>query len=113
MSAILNHAFRRYVSTTLARGAARVEGPSAVSGGHEGGYKIWRNMTFIVAFPAIGLCAVNCVYAHQHEHHDRPEFVKYDYRCMRTKRFPWGDGNHSLFHNAHANALPDGYEEAH
>ncbi|KAJ8953953.1 hypothetical protein NQ318_019196 [Aromia moschata] len=113
MGTVINHAFRRYLQTTATRKAVQVQGPSAVSGQHEGGFKIWKNLTIFVAFPSIILCAVNCYLAHQSGHHEPPEFIKYDYLRVRTKRFPWGDGNHSLFHNPHTNALPDGYEEAH
>ncbi|XP_018566360.1 cytochrome c oxidase subunit 6A2, mitochondrial [Anoplophora glabripennis] len=109
MAAIVNQAFRRYLQTTVQRGV-QVQGPSAVSGQHEGGFKIWKNLTIFVAFPSILLCGVNCYLAHQSGHHGQPEFVKYDYLRVRTKRFPWGEGNRSLFHNSHVNALPDGYE---
>ena len=30
---------------------------------------------------------------------------------IRSKKFPWGNGNKSLFHNSKINALPDGYED--
>ncbi|KAG5898405.1 hypothetical protein JTB14_030383 [Gonioctena quinquepunctata] len=112
MAYLLNHSIRRFIQTT-ARKASQVEGPSAVSGQHEGGFKVWRNLTFFVAFPSIALCAVNCVLTHQKHaaHPHRPEFVQYEHLRVRSKRFPWGEGNRSLFHNPHTNPLPNGYED--
>lgn len=76
-----------------------------------GGYKVWKRLSFFVALPAIGLCMLNAYLKHQEEHdHPRQEFIKYDYLRRREKRFPWGEGNKSLFHNPHVNPLPDGYE---
>lgn len=76
-----------------------------------GGHKIWKRLTFFVAFPACGLCLLNAYLGHKEDHaKPRPEFIPYEYLRIRTKRFPWGDGNKSLFHNSHLNALPDGYE---
>jgi len=82
-------------------------------GGHAGGMKLWKLLSFFVAVPGVAVCWVNAQLTEKEEHEafERPEFVAYDHLRRRTKKFPWGDGNHSLFHNAHVNALPEGYEE--
>uniref|UniRef100_A0A182NP46 Cytochrome c oxidase subunit n=1 Tax=Anopheles dirus TaxID=7168 RepID=A0A182NP46_9DIPT len=93
---------------------AHSTGPSAVSGhAATGGYKVWKKMTFLVALPAVGLCFLNTYLEHQkeHGHRARPKFVPYEHLRIRTKRFPWGDGTKTLFHNPEVNALPNGYEK--
>lgn len=85
-----------------------------LNGLFKGGYKVWKRLSFFVALPAVGLCMLNAYLKHQEEHNKpRPEFIKYEYLRIRNKRFPWGDGNKSLFHNPHVNPLPDGYEDGH
>ncbi|XP_015597373.1 cytochrome c oxidase subunit 6A1, mitochondrial [Cephus cinctus] len=90
---------------------------TAVSGSpqtqHGESWKLWRAITLFGAFPAIAVCMVNTYLKHQEEHHHpRPPFVKYDYLCIRTKAYPWGDGQRTLFHNPKKNPLPTGeFEE--
>lgn len=66
-------------------------------------------MTLFIACPLIVIGSIDNF--RKREHHERPEFVAYDFLRIRTKKFPWGDGNHTLFHNPRTNALPTGYEE--
>ncbi|XP_011687886.1 PREDICTED: cytochrome c oxidase subunit 6A, mitochondrial-like [Wasmannia auropunctata] len=85
---------------------------AASHGSSEQTVLLWKRLSFFVGFPAILMGMVNCYLNHQEHHHDPPpEFVAYEHMRIRTKKFPWGDGNHSLFHNPKANALPEGYEE--
>uniref|UniRef100_A0A3B3V0D0 Cytochrome c oxidase subunit n=1 Tax=Poecilia latipinna TaxID=48699 RepID=A0A3B3V0D0_9TELE len=70
--------------------------------------KTWKILTIVVAFPGVGVCMANAFMKAQE--HEQPEFVPYSHLRIRSKKFPWGDGNHTLFHNSHANALPEGYE---
>merc|ERR1712018_1052942 len=80
---------------------------------YEKARSLWKNVFFFVALPAVGICYVNThlTEADHHKHWVRPEFREYDHLRTRTKAFPWGDGNHSLFHNPAINALPEGYED--
>jgi len=80
-----------------------------------GEWKRWRAIMVFVAVPALAAAHFSAfrpyIWPVEGENpHARPDFVPYEYLRIRTKKFPWGDGNHSLFHNPHMNALPDGYE---
>jgi len=101
------------VSQILMGRAMRRWMSSGAHGKHEPNPDLWRKLFLFVCIPAIGLSAVNTYLLEKEhlEHYERPEFKPYEYMRIRTKPFPWGDGNHTLFHNPLFNPLPDGWEE--
>ncbi|GFG35450.1 hypothetical protein Cfor_09108 [Coptotermes formosanus] len=81
MAALVGRCLRHKISFVPVRA---VHAPSA--GEHSGGGKLWRNLSFFVAFPAVGLCMVNAYLKHQEEHHHgRPEFIAYEHLRIRNK----------------------------
>uniref|UniRef100_A0A1A7YAI5 Cytochrome c oxidase subunit n=1 Tax=Iconisemion striatum TaxID=60296 RepID=A0A1A7YAI5_9TELE len=84
---------------------------AAATAGHGDSVKTWKLLSYLVALPGVAVCMLNTFLKEsEHSHDAQPEFVPYTHLRIRTKRFPWGDGNKTLFHNSHVNALPDGYE---
>ncbi|KAG9487333.1 cytochrome c oxidase subunit 6A1, mitochondrial [Eleutherodactylus coqui] len=91
--------------------AARGRLFSAEAHSEGGSARTWKVLTFLVAFPSVAVAMLNSYLKELNHHEERPEFIPYEHLRIRSKKFPWGDGNKTLFHNSHMNALPDGYEE--
>ncbi|XP_032273419.1 cytochrome c oxidase subunit 6A1, mitochondrial-like [Phoca vitulina] len=92
-------------------GAQLVRSMSSGAHGKEGSARMWKALTYFVALPGLGVSMLNVFLKSPHGEHERPEFVAYPHLHIRSKPFPWGDGNHTLFHNSPVNPLPTGYED--
>ncbi|KAL9703737.1 hypothetical protein quinque_007255 [Culex quinquefasciatus] len=101
---------RRTISQSAPQKAAASSG-SASSGPPGSSHKTWKQLSLFVALPAVALAMANAISSVTAEEHERPEFVPYEHLRIRTKRFPWGEGKKSLFHNGETNPLPEGYED--
>ncbi|XP_020817875.1 uncharacterized protein LOC110191366 isoform X2 [Drosophila serrata] len=70
----------------------------------------FQKYSLYLALPLIAILTL-LIFGHRSEE-DRLEFKNYDYMYKRDKKFSFGDGNRSAFHNSYYNALPpDGYED--
>ncbi|KAL8826783.1 MAG: hypothetical protein Q9191_003582 [Dirinaria sp. TL-2023a] len=73
---------------------------------------LWRKIILYVSIPALILATINArnlwVEHWEHVKHKPPleERIYYPYQNIRTKAFPWGDGDHTLFWNDKVNYKP-------
>lgn len=77
---------------------------------------VWQKVWWYFMLPLTIIIGVRAVHAHHEEEkhvlEHRPEYIPFEYMRIKRNPFPWGDGNHTLFHNPKRNPIPGiGYEE--
>lgn len=73
--------------------------------------KLLQLVTAISAIVLIGISYYVYTTVEESDKQPRPPFIDVPYMRRITKPFPWGDGEHTLFHNPVRNPIsPHGYE---
>ncbi|EDQ86945.1 uncharacterized protein MONBRDRAFT_38196 [Monosiga brevicollis MX1] len=98
----------RQMNGPMRRAMSTFEEQVAESKQHAETIGTFRNVSYL-GMVACVIIAYKSFFLAEHEH--APEFKPWSHMRKRATKFPWGDGDHSLFHNPEANALPSGYEE--
>ncbi|KAJ2940569.1 hypothetical protein O0L34_g6509 [Tuta absoluta] len=70
-----------------------------------GDHKPFKHLFFFICLPLIFIQIVRSLFG-EHSCHDGEPCRKFEYMRRRTKRFPWGSGQESFFHNPCVNPLP-------
>ncbi|KAK2075130.1 hypothetical protein P8C59_009282 [Phyllachora maydis] len=104
---------RRFASSTPSTGSnsesAFLRERKAVKEHAASTTELWRKISIYVCIPALALAGWNAynLYNQHWEHwsHMPPleERTEYSYQNIRTKNFPWGDGDKTLFWNDKVN----------
>ncbi|KAK6742332.1 hypothetical protein RB195_009912 [Necator americanus] len=73
----------------------------------------WKKIFYVASIPCLAITMYGAYKEHSHHKaQERPEYVEYPFMNVRNKPFPWGDGNHSLFHNPREQYVPGvGFEK--
>lgn len=67
----------------------------------------WKKISLFICLPTISYFTWKHVIVGGKEEHEH-KYVPWSHLRIRTKPFPWKDGDVSLFHNPHTNPRPDG-----
>ncbi|CAI8049143.1 Cytochrome c oxidase subunit 6A1, mitochondrial [Geodia barretti] len=65
----------------------------------------WKRISLFLCLPTVGYFAWKSLI--EGEEHHSYSYIPWSHLRIRTKPFPWGDGDTSLFHNTHTNPGPD------